>query len=130
MGEKGVQMGRYYGSQALRNKNLQKKAINYGLKKLTPVIQNVSSQALDQLSTNIRPNKKYKTDRADIDCAGLLDGLLTSGVFGRPFHVDYKKGIELLTAKDLFKTPTKQEQLSMKERVKFYKEQYKKAKAD
>ena len=46
------------------------------------------------------------------------------------FHVDYKKGIELLTAKDLFKTPTKQEKLSTKERVKLYKGQYKKAKAD
>ena len=55
-------MGRYYGSEALRNKNLQKKAINYGLEKLTSVMQNVGSQALDQLSTKIRPNKKYKTD--------------------------------------------------------------------
>ena len=26
-------MGRYYGSEALRNKNLQEKAINYGVKK-------------------------------------------------------------------------------------------------
>ena len=101
-------MGTYYGSEVLRNKHLQKKAINYGLKKLTPVIQNVGSQALDQFSTKIRPNKNYKTDRADLDGAGLLDGLLTSGVFGSPFHVDYKKGIELLTAKDLFKTPTRQ----------------------
>ena len=40
------------------------------------------------------------------------------------------KGIELLTAKDLCKTQTKQEKLSTKGRVKFYKEQYKKAKAD
>ena len=55
MGKKAVEMGRYYGSEALRNKTLQNKAINYGLKKLTPVIQNVGSQALDQLSTKIRP---------------------------------------------------------------------------
>ena len=65
MAKKSVEMGRYYGSEALRNKKLQKKAINYGLKKLTPVIQNVGSEALDQLSTTIRPNKKYKTDRKD-----------------------------------------------------------------
>ena len=54
MGKKAVEMRRYYGSEALRNKQLQKKALNYGPKKLTPVIQNVGSQALDQLSTKIR----------------------------------------------------------------------------
>ena len=64
-------MARYYGSEALRNKNLQKKAINYGLKRLTPAIQQVGSQALDQLSTKIRPNKKYKTDRKDLDGEAL-----------------------------------------------------------
>ena len=53
-------MGRYYCSEALRNKKLQKKALNYGPKKLTPVIQNVGSQALDQLSTKIRPKKKIQ----------------------------------------------------------------------
>ena len=67
MAKKSVEMARYYGSEALRNKNLQRKAINYGLKKLTPVIQNVGSEALDQLSTKVRPNKKYKTDRKDLD---------------------------------------------------------------
>ena len=81
------------------------------------------------MSTRIRPNKEYKNDRADLNGAGLHDGLLTSGVFGSPFHADYKKGVELFTARDLFKTPTKQEKLSRKERVRFYKEQYKKAKA-
>ena len=40
-----------------------------------------------------------------------------------------QKRIELLTGKDLFKTPTKQEKCSMRERVKSDKEQYKKAKA-
>ena len=33
MGKKAVEMGRYYGSEALRNINLQKKTINYGLKR-------------------------------------------------------------------------------------------------
>ena len=115
------------GSEALRNKKLQKKAINYRLKKLTPLIQNVESQALDQLSTKIRPNKRYETDRKDLDGAGLLDDLLTSGVVGSPYHVDYKKGTELLKDPDLLKTPNKQEIADMKERVKYYKEQYKKA---
>ena len=65
-----------------------------------------------------------------MDSAGLLDSALTSGIFGSPFHVDYKKGLELLTAPDLFKTPTKQEKADMKEHVKYYKEQHNKAKAD
>ena len=65
-------MGRYYGSEALRNPKLQKKAIDYALNKLNPMIQNVGSQALDQLSTKIRPKRKYKTDRKDLD-GGSLD---------------------------------------------------------
>ena len=60
MGKKAVEMGRYYGSEALRNPKLQKKAIDYALDKLNPMIQNVGSQALDQLSTKIRPNKNIK----------------------------------------------------------------------
>lgn len=59
-------MARYYGSEALRNKKLQKKAINYGLKKLTPVVQTVGSETPDQLSTKIRPEKAYKTNREDL----------------------------------------------------------------
>ena len=72
MGKKAVEMGRYYGSEALRNKKLQKNAIDYALDKLNPVIHNVGSQALDQLSTKIRPKKNYKTNRKDLD-GGDLD---------------------------------------------------------
>lgn len=49
MGKKPVEMVRYYGSDVLQNKNLQKKAINNGLKKLTPITENVGENALDQL---------------------------------------------------------------------------------
>ena len=72
LGHKAVEMGRYYGSEALRNPKIQRKAIDYALDKLNPMIQNVGSQALNQLSTKIRPNKKYKTDRKDLD-GGSLD---------------------------------------------------------
>ena len=65
-------MGRYYGSEALRNPKLQKKAIDYALDKLNPMFQNVGSQALNQLSTKIRPKKNYKTNRNDLD-GGALD---------------------------------------------------------
>ena len=65
-------MGRYYGSEALRNPKLQKKAIDYALDKLNPMIQNVGSQALNQLSTKIRPKKNYKTNSKDLD-GGAID---------------------------------------------------------
>ena len=65
-------MGRYYTSEMLRDPKLQKKAIDYALDKLNPAIQNVGSQALNQLSTKIRPNKKYTTNRKDLD-GGALD---------------------------------------------------------
>ena len=91
MAKKTVEMGKYYGSEALRNPKLQKKAIDYALDKLNPVILNVGSQALNQLSTKIRPKKNYKTNRKDLDGAGLLDSALTSGVFGSPYHVVLRK---------------------------------------
>ena len=83
MGKKAVEMGRYYGSEALRNKKLQKKASDYALDKLNPVIHNVGSQALDQLSTKIRPKKIYKTNRKDLD-GGALDIHKAIGKLPRP----------------------------------------------
>ena len=60
-------MGRYYGFEDLRNKRLQKKAINYGLKTLTPMIEDAGGKPLDhELSTKIRPKKAYKTNRKDL----------------------------------------------------------------
>jgi len=55
----------------MRDPALQKKAINYGMKKARPVIGKVGHELLDQLSTKIRPNKKYKTNRPDLDGAGF-----------------------------------------------------------
>ena len=111
-------MGRYYSSEALRNPKLQKKAIDYALDKLNPMIQNIGSQALDQLSTKIRPKKKYKTNRKDLDGAGIA---------GSPWQVDYKKGFELLTDPNLFKGHNLSKE-QMKENVKRYKQLYKQAK--
>ena len=83
LGKKSVEMGRYFGSEALRNPKLQKKAIDYAIDKLNPMIQNVGSQALDQLSTKIRPKKKYKTDRKDLD-GGSLDIHKAIGLLPKP----------------------------------------------
>ena len=52
--------------------NYRKKAIDYALDKFSPMIQNVGSQALDQLSTKIRLKKNCKTNRKDLD-GGALD---------------------------------------------------------
>ena len=41
------------------------------MKKLTPFIYDTAGKALDQLSTKVRPNKKYKTDRKDLDGSGV-----------------------------------------------------------
>ena len=64
-------MTKYYGSEAFRNPALQKKAIDFALDNLNPAIHNVGSQALNQLSTKIRPKKKYKTNRKDLDGSGF-----------------------------------------------------------
>ena len=64
-------MGRYGASELMRNKNLQKKAVNYGINKLTPFIQDSVETAMDELSTKVRPKKKYKTDRPELDGRGL-----------------------------------------------------------
>jgi len=69
LAKKGVEVGRYYASEAMRDPALQKKAINYGMKKARPTIDKVGRELLDQLSTKIRPNKKYKTNRPDLDGA-------------------------------------------------------------
>ena len=37
------------------------------MKKLTPFIEDSVGTAMDQLSTKVRPKKKYKTDRKDLD---------------------------------------------------------------
>ena len=80
LGKKAVEMGRYYASEAMRNTKLQKKVTDFTLDKLNPMIQDVGSQALDQLSTKVRPKRKYKTDLKDLNG----DSLLTSGVKGSP----------------------------------------------
>ena len=83
MGKKAVERGRYYGSEALRNPKLQKKAIDYALDELNPMIQNVDSQGLDKLSTKIRPKKNYKTNRKDLD-GGAIDIHKATGKLPKP----------------------------------------------
>ena len=60
LGKKAVEMARYYGSEALRNPTLQKKAIDFALNKLNPPIHNVGSEALNQLSPKIKEKIQYE----------------------------------------------------------------------
>ena len=83
LAKKSVEAGRYYASEAMRDPKLQKKAINYTLDKARPVIQKVGSEMLDQLSTEVRPNQRYKTDRPDLDGAGF-DIHAAIGKFPKP----------------------------------------------
>ena len=83
LAKKSVEAGRYYASEAMRDSKLQKKAINYTLDKARPVIQKVGSEMFDQLSTKVRPNQRYKTDRPDLDGAGF-DIHAAIGKFPKP----------------------------------------------
>ena len=65
LAKKTVEMGRYGASELLRNKNLQKKAVDCGMKKLTPFIADTAGKAMDQLSTKVRP-KNQSTKLIDL----------------------------------------------------------------
>ena len=55
----------------MRNSDLHKKVLNYGMKKAAPLVKKVGHELLDQLSTKVRPNRRYKTDRLDLDGSGI-----------------------------------------------------------
>lgn len=120
LAQKGGEAGWYYASEAMRNPKLQKKAIDYALENATPIIQKVGSEALDQLSTKVRPDIKYKTDRMDLD-SDLYKGEWLPIPF--PF-VDWKKGWDVLTAPGVF-TPAKVSAKEGRALVAEYKRQYK-----
>ena len=71
LGKTAVEMGRYYGSEALRNPKIQKKAIDFALDHLKPMLQNVGKEAMEDLSTKLRPKKNYKTNRKSRDGGGV-----------------------------------------------------------
>ena len=74
----------------MRNKKLQKKGVNYAINKLTPFIQDSVGSALDQLSTKVRPKKRYKTNRRDLDGAGI-DPVTVVKKSSRNCNVDYSR---------------------------------------
>ena len=55
----------------MRDLNLQKKAISYTLDKARSVFQKVGSEMLDQISPKVRLIRRHKTDRPELDGAGI-----------------------------------------------------------
>ena len=62
-GKKAAEMGRFFASEWLREPGAQQMLVN----KATPFLK----KGIDQLSTAIRPKKNYKTNRKDLDGAGV-----------------------------------------------------------
>ena len=128
LAKKTIEMGRYGASEIMRDKNLQKKAVDYGTKKLTPFVVDTAGKAIDQLSSKVRPDKKYKTDRKDLDGSGIIDSLLTSGVKGSLWQVDLKKGFSLISDPELWAPVNKMPVADAKKLVQQYKDSCKEAK--
>ena len=67
-GKKVAEMGRFFASEWLREPGAQQMLVN----KATPFLK----KGIDQLSTAIRPKKNYKTNRKDLDGAGIFSSAL------------------------------------------------------
>ena len=67
-GKKAAEMGRFFASEWLREPGAQQMLIG----KVNPFLK----KGIDQLSTAIRPKKPYKTNRKDLDGAGIFSSAL------------------------------------------------------
>ena len=67
-GKKAAEMGRFFASEWLREPGAQQMLIG----KVNPFLK----KGIDQLSTAIRPKKNYKTNRKDLDGAGIFSSAL------------------------------------------------------
>ena len=60
LAKKTVEMGRYGASELTRNKNLQKKAVDYGMKKLSPFIVDTVGSAMINYQPKLDQIKNIK----------------------------------------------------------------------
>ena len=98
-GKKAAEMGRFFASEWLREPGAQKMLIG----KVEPFLK----KGIDQLSTAIRPKKKYKTNRKDLDGAGLLSNL-AYGFNYAPWTIPKKgKGVDIHKAIGKLPKPAK-----------------------
>ena len=78
-GKKAAEMGRFFASEWLREPGAQKMLIG----KAEPFLR----KGIDQLSTAIRPKKKYKTNRKDLDGGGVAVPNLAYGFNYAPWTI-------------------------------------------
>ena len=67
-GKKAAEKGRFFASEWLREPGAQEMLV----RKVNPFLK----KGIDQLSTAIRPKKNYKTNRKDLDGAGIFSSAL------------------------------------------------------
>ena len=72
LAKKGVEMGSYGASELMRKKKYAEKSNRLCFIKSNSFYSKTGSDMLNQLSTKVRPNIKYKTDRKYID-GGAID---------------------------------------------------------
>ena len=86
-GKKAAEMGRVFASEWLREPGAQKMLIG----KAEPFLR----KGIDQLSTAIRPKKAYKTNRKDLDGAGVNFFDLLYGPNYAPWTRPTGKGVDI-----------------------------------
>ena len=86
-GKKAAEMGRFFASEWLREPGAQKMLIG----KAEPFLR----KGIDQLSTAIRPKKAYKTNRKDLDGAGVNVFDLLYGPNYAPWTRPTGKGVDI-----------------------------------
>ena len=86
-GKKATEMGRFFASEWLREPGAQQMLVN----KATPFLK----KGIDQLSTAIRPKKNYKTNRKDLDGAGVNFFDLLYGPNYAPWTRPTGKGVDI-----------------------------------
>ena len=86
-GKKAAEMGRFFASEWLREPGAQKMLIG----KAEPFLR----KGIDQLSTAIRPKKAYKTNRKDLDGAGVNFFDLLYGPNYAPWTRPTGKGVDI-----------------------------------
>ena len=63
LAKKGVEAGRYYASEAMRDPNIQKKLTNYAIKKAKPIFNKSRKAAFDELANYIEPESVKRAKR-------------------------------------------------------------------
>ena len=98
-GKKAAEMGRFFASEWLREPGAQEML----LKKAEPFLK----KGIDQLSTAIRPKRAYKTNRKDLDGAGLFSNLAYGFNYAPWTRLKQGKGVDVHKAIGKLPKPAK-----------------------